>query len=109
MAYFISEGVFRDAFILHDPSNHYTQIFDMIHSVRKHRQGFVSPQDEEANNNNNNNNEQYNHTDDIDANNNKTNTKEKKKRKKRIEDSNYRPKESHFLTLQSLARDGIIS
>lgn len=31
----ISEGVFEDAFVLHDPTSHYLHIIDMIQSARE--------------------------------------------------------------------------
>lgn len=53
IAYFISQNVFDDAFVLHDPSNHYPSIYDMIKSVRKHREAGESSEKSEKNNNNN--------------------------------------------------------
>ena len=102
MAYFISEGIFKDAFILHDPSNHYTHIFDMIQSLRKHRQceanielGQHEQHEEEQNHHQDSNNNNLTPIEQIDQNN-------KKDRKKK-----YRPREEYFLTLQSFDKDGI--
>lgn len=104
MAYFISEGIFKDAFILHDPSNHYTHIFDMIQSIRKHRQcdanieRFEQHQqhEDEQNYHHDSNNNNLTPVEQMDQNN-------KKDRKKK-----YRPREEYFLTLQSSEKDGIL-
>lgn len=35
MPYLISEGVFDDAFILHDPTSHYFHVIDLIQEARQ--------------------------------------------------------------------------